>query len=44
MQSGLAASYINMSEAEAVDLARAHFGIDGKPTRFATEKDGLKVI
>ena len=39
MQSGLAASYINMSEAEAVDLARAHFGIDGKPTRFATEKD-----
>lgn len=39
MQSGLAASYINMSEAEAVDLARIHYGIEGKPTRFATEKD-----
>ena len=39
MQSGLAASYVNMTEDEAVDLARAHFGIDGKPTRFATEKD-----
>jgi len=28
-----------MTEAEAVDLARAHYGIEGKPTRFATEKD-----
>ena len=39
MQSGLAASYVNMTEDEAVELARVHFGIDGKPTRFATEKD-----
>jgi hydroxylysine kinase len=28
-----------MTEAEAVDLARERFGIDGRPTRFATEKD-----
>jgi Ser/Thr protein kinase RdoA (MazF antagonist) len=28
-----------MTEAEAVDLARTRFGIDGQPTRFATEKD-----
>lgn len=39
MQGGLAASYTNMAEAEAVDLARARFGIEGKPTRFSTEKD-----
>jgi len=39
MQGGLAASYINMTDAEAVDLARERFGIDGRPTRFATEKD-----
>lgn len=39
MPSGLAASYINMTEAEAVDLARERFGIEGRPTRFATEKD-----
>ena len=39
MQGGLAASYINMTDVEAVDLARTRFGIDGKPTRFATEKD-----
>lgn len=39
MQGGLAASYINMTDAEAVDLARERFGIEGRPTRFATEKD-----
>lgn len=39
MQGGLAASYINMSDDEAVDLAREQFGIEGRPTRFATEKD-----
>jgi Ser/Thr protein kinase RdoA (MazF antagonist) len=39
MPGGLAASYTNMTEAEAVDLARTRFGIEGRPTRFATEKD-----
>jgi Ser/Thr protein kinase RdoA (MazF antagonist) len=39
MPSGLAASYVNMTEAEAVDLARERFGIEGCATRFATEKD-----
>ncbi|QND75236.1 phosphotransferase [Tardiphaga robiniae] len=39
MQGGLAASYINMTDDEAVDLARERFGIEGRPTRFATEKD-----
>lgn len=39
MPSGLAASYINMPDAEAVELARDRFGIHGRPTRFATEKD-----
>jgi Ser/Thr protein kinase RdoA (MazF antagonist) len=28
-----------MSESEAVDLVRVHYGIEGRPTRFATEKD-----
>ncbi|MCX7318883.1 MAG: hypothetical protein NT113_05085 [Hyphomicrobiales bacterium] len=28
-----------MSESEAVDLVRVHYGIAGRPTRFATEKD-----
>jgi hydroxylysine kinase len=39
LQSGLAAEYVAMSEAEAVALARAHYGIEGHATRFATEKD-----
>ncbi len=39
LQGGLAAPYVSMSEAEAVELARARFGIDGRATRFATEKD-----
>jgi hydroxylysine kinase len=39
MPGGLAASYVNMTDAEAVDLARNRFGIRGQPTRFATEKD-----
>lgn len=39
MPGGLAASYVNMPDAEAVELAREHFGISGRPTRFATEKD-----
>jgi Ser/Thr protein kinase RdoA (MazF antagonist) len=39
MPSGLAASYVNMTDAEAVDLARDRFGIEGRPTRFPTEKD-----
>jgi hydroxylysine kinase len=39
MQGGLAASYINLTEGEAADLVRLHYGIDGKPSRFATEKD-----
>jgi hydroxylysine kinase len=28
-----------MTDDEAVDLARERFGIEGRPTRFATEKD-----
>ena len=39
MQGGLAASYINMSEAEAVDLAGNRFGVSGRASRLATEKD-----
>ncbi|MDB5652436.1 MAG: Aminoglycoside phosphotransferase protein [Tardiphaga sp.] len=39
LQSGLAAAYVAMPEAEAVELARSAFGIDGRATRFATEKD-----
>lgn len=39
MQGGLAAEYVSLGEAEAVDLARTEFGIEGTPTRFATEKD-----
>jgi Ser/Thr protein kinase RdoA (MazF antagonist) len=39
MPGGLAASYVNMPDAEAVELARERFGIFGRPTRFATEKD-----
>ena len=39
LQSGLAATYVAMSEAEAVELARVHYGIEGRATRFDTEKD-----
>jgi len=39
LQGGLAASYVNMAEAEAADLARSRFGIEGRATRLATEKD-----
>jgi Ser/Thr protein kinase RdoA (MazF antagonist) len=39
MQGGLAATYVNMSEAEAVDLAKRRFGIEGRAVRLATEKD-----
>jgi hydroxylysine kinase len=39
MQGGLAATYINMSEAEAADLALHRFGIEGRAVRLATEKD-----
>ncbi len=36
---GLAAKFVAMSEAEAVQVARAHFGIEGHATRFAAEKN-----
>jgi Ser/Thr protein kinase RdoA (MazF antagonist) len=39
LQGGLAVPYVAMAEAEAVDLVRRHFGIEGRATRFATEKD-----
>ncbi len=39
LQSGLATPYVAMPEAEAVELARRRFGIEGRATRFATEKD-----
>ncbi|MET0707617.1 MAG: phosphotransferase [Tardiphaga sp.] len=39
LRGGLAASYVNMTEAEAVDLARARYGIEGRAVRLATEKD-----
>lgn len=39
MQGGLAASYVSMTDGEAISLARDYFGIEGEPTRFATEKD-----
>lgn len=39
LQGGLAVPYVAMAEAEAVDLVRARFGIEGRATRFATEKD-----
>jgi hydroxylysine kinase len=39
LQSGLAVAYVAMMEAEAVELARRHFGVEGRATRFATEKD-----
>ncbi|MDB5620857.1 phosphotransferase [Tardiphaga sp.] len=39
LPSGLAAAYVVMPEAEAVELARNAFGIEGRATRFATEKD-----
>ena len=36
---GLAAKFVAMSEAEAVHVARAHFGIEGRAKRFAAEKN-----
>jgi hydroxylysine kinase len=39
MQGGLAASYVAMTEAEAVEIAGSRYGIDGRAIRFATEKD-----
>lgn len=39
LQGGLAAPYVAMAEAEAVELVRRYFGIEGRATRFATEKD-----
>lgn len=36
---GLAASCIPMLEAEAGELAKAHYGLSGRLVRFATEKD-----
>ncbi len=38
-QGGLAASYVSMSEDEAVALARTYYDIDGKAVRLTTEKD-----
>ncbi|MFC3395390.1 phosphotransferase [Brenneria rubrifaciens] len=35
----LATGFVNMGEAEAVALARCHFGIAGQVRRLATEKD-----
>lgn len=39
LKGGLAATFIAMSETEAVRVARTHFGIEGRATRFDTEKD-----
>ena len=39
LQSGLAVPYVAMAEAEAIDLVRARYGVEGRATRFATEKD-----
>lgn len=36
---GLAATHTAMTEPEAAQLLARHFGIDGRPTRLATEKD-----
>ncbi|WP_156947149.1 phosphotransferase [Bradyrhizobium sp. WSM3983] len=36
---GLATEFVTMSESEAVQIARTHFGIEGSATRFAAEKD-----
>jgi Ser/Thr protein kinase RdoA (MazF antagonist) len=38
-EGGLAAPYLSMPDDEAVALAYSHFGILGRVTRFATEKD-----
>ncbi|MDX5627599.1 MULTISPECIES: phosphotransferase [unclassified Brenneria] len=37
--SGLTTGFISMSDDEALQLARAHFGIEGRVRRLATEKD-----
>lgn len=36
---GLGSAHVRMLPAEAADLARRHFGMEGKLTRFETEKD-----
>jgi Ser/Thr protein kinase RdoA (MazF antagonist) len=36
---GLAASYISLSDDQAIALARERYGLDGQVMRFATEKD-----
>jgi Ser/Thr protein kinase RdoA (MazF antagonist) len=38
-QGGLASSYALMPEAEALELARRHYGLTGRLDRLATEKD-----
>lgn len=38
-QGGLATSYALMPEAEALELARRHYGLTGRIDRLATEKD-----
>jgi len=38
-EGGLGAEYVSMSADEATELVRSEFGIDGKLTRLATEKD-----
>ncbi len=39
LQGGLAAAFTTMNEAEAVRVAQSYYGIEGRATRFATEKD-----
>lgn len=36
---GLAATYVSLSDAEAIALAHERYGLEGRVTRFATEKD-----
>lgn len=38
-QGGLGASYVPMPDAEALELARRHYGLSGRIERLATEKD-----